>query len=112
MSWQAPLAAALKNEIPAVEKVARLMASSLFWGAGSNQFRPVDKDQDTYEEGFAFADSSLPDMFGMKMVYGDRSRALAEPFTIIISRRKAEKYFPGQDPVGKLIYINDDKPKP
>ena len=51
-------------------------------------------------------------MFGMKMVYGDRSRALAEPFTIIISRRKSEKYFPGQDPVGKLIYINDDKPKP
>ena len=32
--------------------------------------------------------------------------------SIIISRRKAEKYFPGQDPVGKLIYINDDKPKP
>ncbi len=111
-SWQAPLAAALKNDIPAVEKTARLMSSALFWGAGSNQFRPVGKDQDTYEEGFAFADSSLPDMFGIKMIYGDRLRALAEPFTVIISRRKAEKYFPGLDPVGKLIYLNDDKPKP
>ena len=111
-SWQAPMAAAIRNDIPAVTSVARLMPSALFWGAGSNQFRPVDKDQDTYEEGFAYADSSLPDMFGMKMVYGNRSQALAEPFTIIISRRKAEKYFPGQDPVGKLIYINDDKPKP
>jgi len=95
-----------------VASVARLMPSALFWGAGSNQFRPADREQDTYEEGFAYADSSLPGMFGMKMVYGDRSKALAEPFTILISRKKAEKYFPGQDPVGKLIYINDDKSKP
>jgi len=48
-SWQAPMAAALKNDIPAVASVARLMPSALFWGAGSNQFRPVDKEQDTYE---------------------------------------------------------------
>jgi len=111
-SWQAPFAAAVKNDLPAVEQVTRLMSSALFWGAGSNQFRPADKQQDTYEEGFAFADSSLPELFGMKMVYGDRNKALAEPFTILISRRKAEKYFPGQDPVGKLVYINDDSPKP
>jgi putative ABC transport system permease protein len=111
-SWQAPLAAAIKNEIPGVEQTTRLMSSALFWGAGSNQFRRLDKDQDTYEEGFAWADSTLPAMFGMKMVYGVNTLALSRPFTLLISRRKANKYFPGQDPVGKQVVINDEKDKP
>ena len=111
-AWQAPFARALKDELPQVEMVCRLMPYKLFWGAGSNQFRRLDKDQDTYEEGFAWADSSLPQLFGLKMVYGDNASALSRPFTLLISRRKADKYFPGQDPVGKQVVINDEKDKP
>ena len=44
------------------------------------------------------------DMFGFRMIYGDRTRALTEPGSMVLSKRKADKYFPGRDPVGKVIY--------
>ncbi|MFI5155509.1 MAG: FtsX-like permease family protein [Chitinophagales bacterium] len=46
------------------------------------------------------------------MLYGDRSTALTEPNTIVISKRKADKYFPRQNPVGKLIYLNKERERP
>ena len=112
VSWQAPFAMALKNELPQVEMVARIMPYKLFWGAGNNQFRPFSSTQDTYEQGFTWADSTLPELFGFKMVYGNRKDALAKPYTLILSRRKAEKFFPGQDPVGRQVVINDEVDKP
>ncbi|MBS1662766.1 MAG: ABC transporter permease [Bacteroidetes bacterium] len=111
-AWQAPFAQALKNDYPQIEQVARIMPYKLFWGAGNNQFRRLDRTQDVYEEGFTWADSTLPVMFGFKMVYGNAEEALARPFTLIMSRRKAEKFYPGQDPVGKQVVINDEADKP
>jgi len=57
----------------------------------SNEVRLQNKTQDTYEEGFAYMD---------------------QPNTMILSKRKAEKYFPGIDPVGNVFYLNDDKHHP
>lgn len=109
---QALLAKTFEQGIPEIATAGRLMPYALFDGAGSNQVRPENKTQDTYEEGFAYMDQSLLDMFALPMVYGDRAHALADPYTIAISRRKAEKYFPGVDPVGKLLYLNDNKEHP
>jgi putative ABC transport system permease protein len=101
--WQAPFAQALKTEFPEVERTGRLMSSALFYGAGSNQLRPVESTRDTYEQGFAYADSSLPDLFHFQMVYGDRTKALTQPQTLILSKNKADKFYPGQNPVGRQI---------
>jgi len=46
------------------------------------------------------------------MVYGDRTKALADPNTMVISKRKADKYFPNQNPVGKIMFLNNDQTKP
>ena len=108
----APYAAAIKTELPGVELAGRIMPYSLFTGAGSNEVRPENKTQNTYEEGFTYADQSVLDMFGIPMVYGERAHALTEPGSIVISKRKADKYFPNQDPVGKVLYLNDDKEHP
>jgi len=89
----APMARVLKQDFPEVEKAGRLMPDASFAGGGSNQIRGADQQQNTYEEGFAYADQDLLDMLQMKMVYGDRAHALAEPNTIVLTRRKAEKYF-------------------
>jgi putative ABC transport system permease protein len=43
------------------------------------------------------------------MVYGERSKALAEPNTIVLTKRMAEKYFPNQNPVGKIMILNNDE---
>ncbi len=37
---------------------------------------------------------------------------MTEPLTIVISKKKADKYFPGQNPVGKVMYLNNDKTNP
>jgi putative ABC transport system permease protein len=108
----APFAQTLKNEFPEVELAGRVMPYALFWGAGSNEVMPEGKVNDTYEEGFAYADQSMLDMLQTPMVYGERAHALTEPLSIVISRRKADKLFPGVNPVGKLIYLNDDKQHP
>ncbi len=105
-------AQAMVKNFPAVEQAARTMPYALFSGAGSNEVRPENKLEDTYEEGFSYADQALLDLFKLPMIYGERARALTEPNSIVISKRKADKYFPGQDPVGKTIYLNDDNAHP
>jgi putative ABC transport system permease protein len=107
----APMARALKEDFPEVEKAGRLMPDASFYGGGNNQLRRADQQQNTYEEGFTYADQDMLDILQMKMIYGDRAHALAEPNTLVLSSRKAEKYFPNQDPVGKLMILNNDNTK-
>jgi putative ABC transport system permease protein len=108
-SWPAPMAKVLREEFPEVEQAGRLMSSPLFYGAGSNQVRAVDTEENTYESGFAYADQDMLNILSIPMVYGDRAKALAEPNTIVLTKTKAEKFFPGQNPVGKIIILNNDK---
>ena len=102
-----PFANALKENFPEVEQVGRINRNELF-GAGSNEIRRTDEVQNTFEQGFAYADQQILDIFHIPMIYGDRSLALAEPKTIVISKRKANKYFPGKNPVGKTMIVNND----
>jgi putative ABC transport system permease protein len=110
--FPAPLAATLQSDFPEVEKSGRLMNGPLFYGAGSNLLKKADGGQDIYEEGFAYADQALLDIFGTRMVYGDRAHALDQPNTLVLTKRKADKYFPGENPVGKVIYLNNNKDQP
>lgn len=107
----APFASALKRDFPEVEQTGRLLNSELF-GAGNCQVRPSGKEQNTYEEGVFFADQELLDIFRINFIYGDPAHALSKPNTIVITKRKADKYFPNQDPVGKTLILNDNKSQP
>ncbi|HTQ27257.1 MAG TPA: ABC transporter permease [Puia sp.] len=109
--WPPPMAKAMKQDFPEVEASGRLMPHELFYGAGSNEIRSVDKTENNYENKFSYADQDMLDILQVPMVYGDRSKALAEPNTMVISKSKADKYFPNQNPVGQLMILNDDKNK-
>jgi putative ABC transport system permease protein len=109
--WPAPMAKALKQDFPEVEKSGRLMPHELFYGAGSNQIRSIDKTEDNFETRFTYADQDILDIFQLPMVYGDRAHALTEPNTMVITKAMADKYFPNQNPVGKVMILNDDKNK-
>ncbi|QEC65975.1 FtsX-like permease family protein [Panacibacter ginsenosidivorans] len=111
-AWPAPMAKALKEDFPEVEKAGRFMDAPLFYGAGSNQLRKVDEEQNTFEQGFSYADQDMLDMLEIPMVYGDRAHALSEPNTMVISKSKADKYFPNQNPVGKVMILNNDVKNP
>ncbi|HSZ87522.1 MAG TPA: ABC transporter permease, partial [Puia sp.] len=107
--WPAPLAKALKDDYPEVELSGRLMPHELFYCAGSNEIRRTDKTEDSYETEFTYADQSMLQILEVQMVYGNREKALAEPNTMVISKRVEDKFFPGENPVGKTMILNDDK---
>src|SRR4030095_8601454 len=48
-------------------------------------------------------------MFSYKLVKGDPNTVLARPDAVVITKKLAEKYFGEQDPVGKLIKIDNDQ---
>jgi putative ABC transport system permease protein len=107
--WPAPTTKALKEDFPEVEKAGRLMPYPSFYGGGSNQVRSIDQRQNMYEEGFTYADQDILDILQVPMVYGERTKALAEPNTIVLTKKMAEKYFPRQNPVGKIMILNNDE---
>ena len=112
VSFPPPMARAMKKDFPEVANAGRLMPNTLFPRAGSNYIRRTDQQQNTYEDGFVYADQEILDILKLPMVYGHSTHALDEPNTMVISKRKADKYFPNQDPVGKTMSLNDDKKMP
>ncbi|HVV55681.1 MAG TPA: ABC transporter permease [Mucilaginibacter sp.] len=110
--WPAPLAKAVTSDFPQVEFAGRIMPVSLIGHAGSNELRRADQVQNTYEKGFTYADQSMLDMLQLPMVYGKWETALKKPYTMVINKSTADKYFPGQNPVGKVMILDNDKDHP
>jgi putative ABC transport system permease protein len=110
-SFPANIHTILKNDYPEVEIAARLIPYKWF-NAGSNLIRRDDRVDNTYEEGFAYADNDLLKILDVEMVYGNRSSALVKPRSIVFSKKMADKYFPNEDPVGKIVILNEDRTKP
>src|SRR5580698_5600309 len=111
VDWPAPMGPTLKNDFPEIELSGRLMDNSLM-GAQTAEVRRADQQENSFEQGIVYADQQFLDIFKLPMVYGDRAHALSNPLTMVISKKKADKYFPGQNPVGKVMYLNGDKTKP
>ncbi|MCG8307648.1 MAG: ABC transporter permease [Cytophagales bacterium] len=109
--FQAPFANAILEEFPEIEQVGRYNAGELF-GAGSKEIRRAGEKQNILEKGFVYSDQSLIDLLQIPMVYGERSQALAEPNSIVLSESKAQKYFPNENPIGKTLILDNDVETP
>jgi putative ABC transport system permease protein len=106
-AFPAPFTGLLKENFPEIELAARLLPYN-WYNAGNNLVRVEDQTENIYEEGFAYADPELLEILEMPMAYGNRKTALNAPNTIVMTKRKADKFFPDQDPVGKTIVLNND----
>ncbi len=99
---------AMKTTYPEVLEYARLynMGSKnnviITWEDGPNG--PVVFKQTK----FLYADAPILSLFSYKMVRGDRDEALKDPFTIVISETMAKNYFGDEDPMGKMLRLEDD----
>jgi len=111
VAFPAPMAAAINQDFPEVVNAGRYNNSELF-GAGASEVRAADQDDNAYDDGFVYFDQSLMDMFQFKFVYGNPEKALSQPGAIVITRRKADKYFPNENPVGKALIVNNQVDKP
>src|SRR3569623_646786 len=91
-----PLAQELKQQYP------NLVANYYrFDGVTSN----VSRGDKTFRENLQIGDSTLLNMFGFTLQYGDANTALKNPFTVVITKDIAVKYFGKTDVVGQTITI-------
>jgi len=108
---QPAFASAMKEEFPEIEKAGRYNNVELF-GAANAAIRRADQTENTYEDNISFVDSELLAMLNFPFVYSDAKQALIRPYSIVLTREKAEKYFKGENPIGKQLIINDDLEHP
>jgi ABC-type transport system, involved in lipoprotein release, permease component len=98
----APLAEALMNDFPEVEAAVRFRA----WGS---RLIKTEKATDNIKERHViFADNEILQVFPLKLLSGDAQNGLKEPNAVMISKSKADKYFPGQDAVGQTLILDNE----
>lgn len=101
-STPALLAENITKDIPEIEK-----ASQLLW-----ETQPVFKVGDTFDnEKGRYVQGDFLSMFSFGLSEGDPKTALNSPDGVVISKKIADKYFKGVDPMGKTIRVDnkDDK---
>ena len=104
-----PLAETLLKDYPEVIQAARIAPD--LNEAGSNLVRAEAGEKNVYEEGFIYADPAFLKMFQFPMIRGDLN-ALARPYTVVLTRSKAERFFPGENPIGKKLILNNNTDTP
>lgn len=89
----------IKQDFPEVEAYTRLNGGSFLVRKGDIKFQ---------EEATVFADSSVFNVFDLKLVQGDPKTALKEPLSIVFTEKAAKKYFGDADPVGQTLLLSGD----
>jgi len=89
----------IKADFPEVESFVRFDNTSMLVRNGDNKYQ----EDRTY-----YADSSLFNIFDIKLITGDPSTALQDPFSVVISETTARKYFNTNNPVGQTVLLRSD----
>lgn len=105
-----PLGPTMKADFPEVEMAGRL--NPYFNDAGANLFRKQGDAENTYEEGFTYADQEWMDLFALPFAKGDPATALIQPNTVVISSKMASKHFGSDNPIGEIVILNDNEETP
>jgi putative ABC transport system permease protein len=105
-----PVPAALKEEIPSLENIA---AMQYFGGV---QVEVSIKNEATTrkfrsEKGWVLIDPSFFKILdfkntGFKWIAGSPEKSLAEPFTAVLTKGQAEKYFPEGNAIGQTLRLD------
>lgn len=104
---EGPFKPVMEDNVPEIDLVARVVLWK--WGkVGENHVRISNSLNNIYESGFFYADPELFEILEVPMAYGSQKEALNFPNSIAISKSKADKYFPNENPVGKQLILNDD----
>ncbi|WP_259016973.1 ABC transporter permease [Emticicia fluvialis] len=88
----------ITKDIPEIE-----MASQILW-----EESPLFTVGDIFEkEKGRYVNGDFLNMFSFELATGDARTALKRPDGVVISKRIADKYFPNQDPMGKIIRVDN-----
>lgn len=94
------LAPALKEEFPQIKSAVRIEKDypAPLISYGAKRF---------YEDKFLLADSTFFRVFNFKFLQGDGQNALTSLNSVVITHSVAEKYFGLEDPIGKIITVDN-----
>ena len=93
-----PLGKRLKEMYP------HLVANYYRWDGITSGISSGDK---VFRDGIQIGDSTLLDMFGFELLHGDPHSALSAPYSVVITEKKALKYFGKTDVVGQTLNIQN-----
>jgi putative ABC transport system permease protein len=96
----ATLGLEVKNDIPGIEKAARLMRS------GS----PVKEGDDIFSTQISYVDPEFLDIFTFPIIMGEK-KSIEKQANVLISRKMASILFGDEYPVGKVISVVNDNNK-
>lgn len=89
----------LLDNYTGIEKVVRLKK-----GFGNSWLEFDNQDANIPLTGF-FADPEVFDLFQYELEHGDPNTALNEPYTVVLTRKAANKIFKVENPVGQTIKV-------
>ena len=101
------LAPLLPEYFSEIEQVARVYPRSASIATAHNQDEATDL-RSFEETRVFFADSSLLEMLSFDFIHGDPATALDAPFSTVISKSIAEKYFGDLNPLGRNLILQDE----
>jgi len=95
-----PLAPSLETSFPEITQSVRVARHRAVVGHGEQLYK---------ENTLCAADPAYFELFSFDFIKGDPATALAEPFSIVITWEKAEKYFGKDEPMGQLLELDKQK---
>ncbi|MEX0747888.1 MAG: ABC transporter permease, partial [Rhodothermales bacterium] len=87
-------------EVPGIARYTRVHPN---YGDAVISYRGEAEVRTFKEEEVFFVDSTFLSMFDFPLARGDRSRALRQPQTLLMSETTARKYFGAEEAVGKAV---------
>jgi putative ABC transport system permease protein len=97
----APEAQTLIHNYPEIESAVR------FRNSGSYLVKAAEGTESFKEKHVIWADSTFFKIFSVKVLQGDPATALASPASIAISKKIAEKFFPGRSALGQSMTLDN-----
>lgn len=89
----------LENDFKEIQVLSRIVS------AGNTTLQYKDKifnESDTY-----FADEDFLKIFDINVLRGNPEKALSDPFSVMITEKLAQKYFPGEEALDKTLRLDN-----
>lgn len=96
--------AEIRQNLAGVEASTQFITTQ-FWFNCSFTYRDGSTSRTFNENHVAYAENSALGMFNLRIRSGSAKDALMEPFTMVISKSYATKYFGDEDPIGKVLHL-------
>ena len=95
-----PLANDIKNEIPEIQNTFMYAWANTLFTYGEHNFNETG----------CYSDSNMFKMLDFEFIDGNPKDALRDESSIVITDEIAEKFFGDEDPMGKIIKMNNEHP--